>query len=77
MAVNDVGETNQVIGHLILSLESASRHASRRWARAKFNQAFKLVICKEEILSFDPANGGSKLAHEELNENGVREFLTH
>lgn len=64
-----------VVAHLILGPESASCHASKSRARAKFDQAFKLAMCKEEILSFNPVNGGSEMVREELDEDGAHKLL--
>lgn len=46
---NGAGETDRVVRCLILGFEVASRHASKLRARAKLDQAFKLVMRKEEV----------------------------
>ena len=55
-----------------LALSVRVTHASKHQARAKFDQTF---VHKGEILSLDPANGGSELVPKNLNEDGVFELL--
>jgi hypothetical protein len=74
VVIYDTGEGNRIVGRLVFGLLSASRHASKSWARTKFYQALELVK-GEEVLSFDPADRGGKLIRKQLNEDGVCEFL--
>ena len=75
IAINDVGEVDQVIGCLILGLGGLCPDASEGWARTKFDHVLEFVVSEEQALHFNPVHGRSELVCKELDEDGVGNLL--